>query len=199
MKKGRPKKNNFRYKVSTVIENEIREIFHYSLSKSDVCRALNVPINGQGIRLVNEFIEKYDIDISHFDKGKSKRTKYIEVEKECPVCGMIFITRKGHPREKTTCSYSCSNSHFRKGTNNGSWKDESYRSTCFHYHKKECVVCGEKNAVSVHHYDSNRDNNEPENLIPICPNHHQYIHSNFDGRDMVIDEINKYRNEFLKK
>ena len=104
---------------------------------------------------------------------------------------------KGSRDEKVTCSYSCSNTHFRSGKLNPNWKEDSYRSTCFHYHKKECIICGEEKIVTVHHFDENHNNNSPENLIPLCPTHHQYVHSQF--KNEVIDKIVEYRENYLKK
>jgi 5-methylcytosine-specific restriction endonuclease McrA len=65
------------------------------------------------------------------------------------------------------------------------------------YHKKECVICGENKIVAVHHYDENHNNDSIENLIPLCPTHHNYVHSRY--KDEVIDTINKYREEFISK
>lgn len=53
-----------------------------------------------------------------------------------------------------------------------------------------CCVCGEENIVQVHHHDGDRNNNELSNLIPLCPTHHQYVHSKF--RDMVEGKIEEY-------
>ena len=50
--------------------------------------------------------------------------------------------------------------------------------------------CKEKNIVEVHHYDENKKNNSPSNLIPLCPTHHQYYHSRF--KHLVQDKINDY-------
>ena len=100
-------------------------------------------------------------------------------------------------RDAKTCSYSCANTYFRSGEQNGNWKQDSYRSTCFLYHKKECVVCGENKIVEVHHMDENRNNNSPENLIPLCPNHHQYWHSRF--RHLVEEIVIKYITDWKNK
>lgn len=35
----------------------------------------------------------------------------------------------------------------------------------------KCAICGEVRP-QVHHIDHNRQNNDPVNLIPLCPNHH---------------------------
>jgi hypothetical protein len=95
--------------------------------------------------------------------------------KKCVVCDSPIKNYKVN----TTCGYSCSNKLYRSGPNNGSWKDDYYRTTCFYYHKKECVVCKESNIVEVHHLDENQKNNDPSNLIPLCPTHHQYWHSKY--------------------
>ena len=35
----------------------------------------------------------------------------------------------------------------------------------------------ENNIVAVHHVNENHMDNRPENLVPLCPTHHQYMHS----------------------
>jgi hypothetical protein len=71
----------------------------------------------------------------------------------------------------------------------------SYRTICFRHHKKECVVCGENKIVAVHHYDENHSNNDPANLIPLCPTHHQYVHSRY--KELVMEKIDKWRKGYL--
>lgn len=92
--------------------------------------------------------------------------------KHCKVCGTP-VKRD----ESETCSHGCANKLFRTGPNHGNWKESAYRTTCFAYHKKECIVCGEAKIVDVHHRDRNKNNNSPLNLIPLCPTHHKYCHS----------------------
>lgn len=132
--------------------------------------------------------------------------KNIYVNKICPVCNSEFEVsiKYDEYRPKLTCSYACANTHFRSGINNGSHakavnseenKGNSYRTICFHYHEKKCVVCDENKIVAVHHYDENHDNNVPENLIPMCPTHHQYMHSNYksDIAHVVDDYIKNWK------
>ena len=111
--------------------------------------------------------------------------------KACPVCSTVFRT-KG-----TTCSHACANTFFRTGEAHGNWNPARYTSTCFANHKKACVVCGEANIVSVHHLDENRANNDPANLIPLCPTHHVYWHSRF--RHIVEAKVYAYLNEWKKQ
>ncbi len=108
--------------------------------------------------------------------------------KECPVCETTFETKV---EKQITCGYSCSNTFFNGKVRNTNLIN--YRSICFRHHKKECIVCGETKIVEAHHYDGNRENNLPSNLIPLCPNHHQYYHSRY--RPLVIDKIEEFHNK----
>jgi hypothetical protein len=99
-------------------------------------------------------------------------------EKQCECCGKQFIW-EGRYRTKAFekarfCSRSCANN--RKSW----WKDNAiqYRTIAFNHWDKCCVVCGFDKIVAVHHIDENHDNNDPKNLIPLCPNHHEMVHSN---------------------
>ena len=66
--------------------------------------------------------------------------------------------------------------------------DETYREICFKSKKYECVVCGEKEVIDVHHFDENKTNNSVDNLIPLCPTHHRYIHTK-RLKQIVVDAI----------
>ena len=111
--------------------------------------------------------------------------------KICPICSKQFVS------ESVTCSYSCANTFFKSGPNNPNWKESAYQTTCFHYHKKECVICGEINIVEAHHLDENKDNNDPSNLIPLCPTHHQYWHSSF--KHLVEQTILEYIEDWSRR
>lgn len=43
--------------------------------------------------------------------NKNKNSKYDEIEKTCPICKKIFLTKVGSDTEKITCSIACSNSY----------------------------------------------------------------------------------------
>lgn len=122
-------------------------------------------------------------------------------------------------KEKVTCSHGCANSHFRSGEDHPNWKDKEkqlvendysdnltdrefrkkyssvYRKICFSSHKHECIICNERNIIDVHHFDGNKNNNNPENLVPLCANHHRYIHSK-KLKHLIEDKVNKYVEEF---
>ena len=86
---------------------------------------------------------------------------------------------------------------FRSGLNNPNTKDTSYRVICFTYHEKKCVVCGEDKIVAVHHFDENHENNDPMNLIPLCPTHHGYWHSKW--RHLIESAVNEYREQLYER
>lgn len=120
--------------------------------------------------------------------------------KLCPVCNNPID--KDY-KNKMTCSNKCSKIYFyEKYKNYGKikWKwrvkNESYRDICFKDHKKCCVICGENLIVAVHHYDEKNNNNDPENLIPLCPTHHIYIHSKY--KFIIKECIDEYIHKFKK-
>lgn len=113
--------------------------------------------------------------------------------RECLVCGAPI---KDYSRSKGTCSHSCSNVHFRDLRNKPE-KFKRYATICWSKHKKECIICGENKIVAVHHYNENHDDDRVENLVPLCPTHHQYIHSRFKSE--IVEIVDKYVAEFKNK
>jgi hypothetical protein len=177
--------------------NDYKKIIKECVSKTDFALKLGYKhYNGRIAGIINKIIKDYNLDIFHFRKnGGGLNKKYEFIEKTCPVCLKIFVTQQGRVGEKTTCSHSCSNKFF----SDRRWKDEDltdYTVLCFRHHEKKCVYCGETLIVAVHHYDENPNNNSPENLIPLCPTHHQYWHSKY--KHIVENVVVKYRENFIK-
>lgn len=124
-------------------------------------------------------------------RHSSKCVQNPEFGQPCPKCGILK-----HP-SKQTCSTACYNSLYRSGKNNPNYQIyKNYRTTCFIHHKRECCVCGWNLIVEVHHFDGNHNNNNPQNLIPLCPNHHQLWHSN--KRELIRGVVEKYHATFGK-
>ena len=109
--------------------------------------------------------------------------------KYCAICHTPVNKRKA-----MTCSVVCSNKHTPRRPRNLKISDQTYRKICFSFHQKQCIICGEQNIVAVHHYDHNRNNNCPTNLVPMCLTHHQYVHSSFNH--MVKDAMDLYVRKF---
>lgn len=131
-----------------------------------------------------------DLTLANINKHELTCWMNPKVMRKCKVCDKPI---KNYKESKGTCSYSCSNIYFRSGEQNGMWSGNNYQLICFANHKKECIVCGENKIVAVHHADHNHNNNDPENLIPMCPTHHQYVHSQY--RSEVQPVIDKYIND----
>lgn len=132
-----------------------------------------------------------EIKKPHLSRHILKCVQNPEFGNSCPNCGLLK-----HPN-KQTCSTSCYNSLYRSGINNPNYSPESlrnYRTTCFIHHERKCCVCGWDLIVEVHHFDGNKTNNSPNNLIPLCPNHHQLWHSN--KKDLIRDVVEKYHAAF---
>ena len=165
----------------------MEEIIKNSQTKAEAIRNIFGYDNGRNRRKFEKLIKENNFDITHFS---SQPKKYKIIVKVCPVCGNEFENTQNPKRNKTTCSYSCSNTFFRSGLNNPNSDQDNYRTICFHYHQKKCIICGENKIVAVHHYDENHNNNNPENLVPLCPTHHQYVHSKY--KNEVIDKINEF-------
>ena len=68
----------------------------------------------------------------------------------------------------------------------------SYTTVAWRHHEKKCVVCGEQRIVAVHHYNGDHKDNSPQNLVPMCPTHHQYMHSSYK------DEFRPLVEEYIK-
>lgn len=116
---------------------------------------------------------------------KKHESACVKPLKECPVCGTM------HSKGGVTCSYGCSNTFFRSGKNNPNWGENNYRHICFEAHGKKCIVCGEEKILAVHHLNENHNDNRAENLVPLCPTHHQYVHSKYKA------DVQPYIDKFL--
>ena len=100
-----------------------------------------------------------------------------DYEVTCLHCSTKFVVserEKLHPqKDKYYCSRSCANNRQEWWNNNIS----NYRTIAFKHWAYECVICKFNKIVAIHHIDGNHNNNDPTNLVPLCPNHHEMVHS----------------------
>lgn len=117
----------------------------------------------------------------------------IDHTKVCKCCGKDFIFNgriKSKAYEKAIfCSRSCANNRQEWWNGNAT----HYRTIAFQNWKQECAICGFDKIVAVHHIDENHDNNDPHNLIPLCPNHHEMVHSKWKQEmlPLIEEAVNK--------
>ena len=176
------------------IKNEdFVKVFNIAIKKSDIIRYFNLPENGVSRQYVNNKIKELNLDMNIIKENYFNK---FHIKKVCPVCGKEFFTRTSVKESKQVCcSVACSNTYFRSGENNGMYdKATKYSTICFRHHPHKCCVCGEENIVAVHHYDGNHNNDDVCNLVPLCPTHHCYWHSNF--RELIKDKVDEYVKKF---
>jgi hypothetical protein len=65
---------------------------------------------------------------------------------------------------------------------------------CWNEDQKECVVCGEDKVVAVHHMNEDHNDNRVENLVPLCPTHHTYMHSKYKAE--ILPVVEEYVRQF---
>ena len=131
--------------------------------------------------------------------------KSTKVKTQCAKCGKeIYKSLREIKNSKTGnvfCSKSCAcsynNTHFRTKENNPNWKggkvgSKEHMTIAYRNYIPECAVCGEndKDMLEVHHIDGNHSNNELDNLIILCANHHLKIHR---GGLIIDDKIKSKR------
>ena len=101
--------------LESFTKDELQKIVSECSDKTELATRLGFTFtNGKVHKKVVALVQSHGISIDHFDPAKKvkARRKYPIVKKNCPVCGKEFETQQGHPKEKTTCSYECSNTYF---------------------------------------------------------------------------------------
>ena len=53
--------------------------------------------------------------------------------------------------------------------------ESSYRALAYRAYGEKCEICGYTEVLDVHHIDGNRNNNDKDNLIVMCPNCHAKV------------------------
>lgn len=118
------------------------------------------------------------------------KTTYVEIE--CSHCGKIVVKRKSSIKSKYVfCDRECKEKEQVLGgllelenykTNN------NYRKLAFEKYGHKCNLCDitEDYLLVVHHIDSNRNNNNIENLEVLCHNHHAFRHRQWDGEKWIL-------------
>lgn len=153
----------------------------WNLTEVAIALGYSNPPGSTTKRRVKDALDRHIIDYSHLHKTSRPRFKYPRITKECPVCSLKFETGFGHPRERTTCSHSCSNTYFRSGSNHPNYRNigANYRKVALRSLAHSCNRCEWDKAtkiLEVHHVDYDRSNNELSNLEILCPICHRLEH-----------------------
>ena len=138
------------------------------------------------------------ISIKAKESANLKFGKFIDFEVNCSICGKLFLLNcrenlfdKDQPRY---CSRICSNAIGGRAKAK-KYHDDSkahYRTVAFRHRDMHCYACGHNRILEVHHLDENHKNNDPKNLIPLCPTHHKMIHSRWKCEVVSLLEKKEY-------
>ena len=114
----------------------------------------------------------------HCPKCYENKAKTPYIELKCDYCGKIFKRRKSDIKDTTYhyCSITCGNRH--KANLLVTENSKNYRLKAFQKYPHKCACCGydeDERILEVHHIDSDRNNNDIENLMILCPNCHRKI------------------------
>lgn len=66
-----------------------------------------------------------------------------------------------------------------------------YREKCIEEKGDSCEICGTTQNIHVHHRDGNRANNQIDNLVPLCSDHHYEIHNAEEEYDEYVEDLRK--------
>ena len=133
----------------------------------------------------------------------NKRYENDRTEVECAYCHKKFLKPNSKLENSKTGLYFCCREHkdlaqrIESGSDFEKMRPEhygttildstDYRKKAFYVYEHKCEICGyneDTDILQVHHIDENRQNNEIENLIILCPNCHAKItYGNYILRD----------------
>ena len=127
-------------------------------------------------------------------EDKNEKWKDNRTEVECAYCHQKFFKQNSKLDNSKSGLYFCCREHkdlaqkLESGEEFQSIRPEhygnvlesssDYRKKAFYFYEHKCNVCGyneEPDILQVHHIDENRNNNELDNLVILCPNCHAKI------------------------
>lgn len=110
----------------------------------------------------------------------------------CSYCGKKFKRLKSIIVKNQSgyiyCSKECGNRHKNELIQNNI-NSTSYRRNAFLNYEHKCAICGwseDERILEVHHIDENRNNNNVNNLIILCP----ICHKKLTLHLYTLDELN---------
>lgn len=184
--------------LSKITKEEIIKAISQAKSYSQVFRILDVSKNGGNQTILKNFITRYNIDITHFNRSKTPVKNY------CLNCGSEI-------NHKTKfCNNTCHAEYNRKqyierwkqGLETGTvGKDviaTAVRKYMFEKYNNSCQKCGWNKVneftdlvpLQIHHIDGDCKNNKENNLELLCPNCHA-LTENFGSRNDNCTRIDK--------
>ncbi len=128
------------------------------------------------------------------EEKKNEKFAQDRIELECAYCGKKFVRSKSKLKNSKSGLYFCCRehkdlaqriesgfkeiqpSHYGNSINN----IHNYRKNAFCNYAHKCAICGwneDIDVLEVHHIDENREHNDLDNLIILCPICHRKLTS----------------------
>jgi hypothetical protein len=140
-----------------------------------------------GVNLIKKCLQcSKEFETKRVDKGFCSRSCYKKYnysknnplyEVPCKGCGKMFFPKT---HNMVFCSDECRNGYFNVRSKDDMRFGGNRKFVLERDHYK-CVICGNVNGINVHHKDesgnSERPNNEPDNLITLCNACHIKMHN----------------------
>ena len=122
---------------------------------------------------------------------KEKELENCRIHLKCAYCGKEFVRSKSRIENSKSGLFFCCREHkdLAQKLDSGEQfeairpihygeKINDYRQKAFDTYEHKCSVCGwneDERILEVHHINSNRENNEIDNLVILCPTCHRKI------------------------
>lgn len=132
--------------------------------------------------------KRYIKSTKHFFCNREHKNKFFQKREEviCSHCGKKFeITPSRKLKSKCNlffCSKKCKSNEQKIGgkINISNYREgrSVYRDIAFRTYEPKCEICNYSEFIEilqVHHIDENRENNNPDNLMILCPICHAKI------------------------
>lgn len=187
-----------------MVSNEVlqNKVFNNSLQ---TCDYVNGYENGKSIITVKCRKHQYEFQTSWENVRRDNRAHYIcpicqqenrdknKIEVECAYCHKKIFKSPSKMEKSKSGLYFCCREHkdFAQRLSSGeqfnimrpihysSLEDsKNYRQKAFLNYPHQCKLCGyneDEDILQVHHIDENRQNNNINNLMILCPNCHAKI------------------------
>lgn len=130
-------------------------------------------------------LSKNSPDVFKYDPKK-------HVVASCPICGNNFSAYKSQYRKY--CSASCQRraTHFKKGQRPWNLRYGNIVLRVKRRDNNSCVICGYSKIVHVHHIIPLRQEgfHSENNLVCLCPNHHEEAHRKLIDLVSIMKERN---------
>ncbi len=155
-------------------EENMKKIIQVSTCIKEAVETMGLRAAGGNYNVFHKYVEKYNIDTSHFDAYKSQRDKIGNIRKAIPLAE-ILVENSTYDRTR-----------LKNRLYNGGLKE------------RKCEKCGqgemwngEKMSLILDHINGVHNDNRLENLRIVCPNCNATLPTHAGKNNKIVKKINK--------